>query len=160
MKRNLLVALVVLSANAFAQKIERNGIIFKEHPYIEVVKKSVNLFAKGDADALYKLYADTAKFFDAPDPKWVPLADAKKTWEMIWNDWDTQAVKQIGYPDALQYNKAPFTVQSWWEITAMNKKTKKTAKFQLVQFDEFNKDGKIIREGAYYDTQALMAASK
>jgi len=69
-------------------------------------------------------------------------------------------VVKEGYPDGLQYDKDPFTVQSWWVVTAVNKKTQKSAKFYLVQFDTFNKDGKIDTEVTYYDTSSLIAASK
>jgi hypothetical protein len=69
-------------------------------------------------------------------------------------------VVKVGCPDGLAYDKDPFTVQSWWSVTTVNKKTKKTVKFQLVQFDEFNKAGKITVEIAYYDQTPLMEASK
>lgn len=156
----MLMALVVLSVKASAQKVEENGIIYKEHPYIEVVKNSVDLFMKADADGLTKLYADTAKFFDTTNPKWISLTDTKKGWQDIWDNWEINSIKQVGYPDALQYSKDPFTVQSWWSVTTTNKKTKKVAKFAMVQFDEFNKDGLIVREADYYDSSTLMEASK
>ena len=71
-----------------------------------------------------------------------------------------RSIKQIGYPDGLEYASDPFTVQSWWEVTAVNKKTQKKATFEQVVFDSFNKVGKITSELSYYDTQALMEATK
>jgi len=160
MKKLLIVALILLSCGVFAQDMQKNGTIYKTHPYITVVNNSNELFLKQDWNGLAGLYADTAKFYDPSSPKAISLADEKKGWSGIYNDWEQITVTKQGYPDGLQYDKDPFTVQSWWAVTAVNKKTKKTAKVYMVQFDEFNKDGKIARELSYYDQAPFIEASK
>jgi len=160
MKKLLIVVLTLLASSTFAQNMQKNGTIYKEHPYIDVVNNSTALFLKNDWDGYAKLYADTAKFFDSTTPKPSKLADVKKSWADISANWEQVTVTKQGYPDGLQYDKDPFTVQSWWIVTAVNKKTKKTAKFNMVQFDNFNKDGKIDLEVAYYDQTSLLAAMK
>ncbi|HEY9000418.1 MAG TPA: nuclear transport factor 2 family protein [Mucilaginibacter sp.] len=159
MKKLLIAAFILLSCGVFAQE-QKNGTIYKEHPYITVVNNSFDLFLKQDWSGLANLYADTAKFYDPSSSKPYSLADEKKGWAGIYNDWEQITVTKQGYPDGLQYDKDPFTVQSWWTVTCVNKKTKKTAKFYMVQFDEFNKDGKIDMELAYYDQTPLIEASK
>ena len=159
MKKILIVAFILLSCGVFAQE-QKNGTIYKEHPYITTVNNSMALFLKQDWDGLANLYSDTVKFYDPSTPKPYGLADAKKGWAGIYAGWEQITVTKQGYPDGLQYDKDPFTVQSWWTITSVNKKTKKTAKVYMVQFDEFNKDGKIAREISYYDQTPFIEASK
>lgn len=161
MKKLLTIGLLTLSASAFSQGVVKNGTIYKQHPYITAVVQLNALFAKGDTVAVAKFYADTARFIDATNPmKPSNLTQAKATWHDILLNWDIVGIKQIGYPDGLEYDSDPFTVQSWWEVTAVNKKTQKKATFEQVVFDSFNKAGKITSELSYYDTQALMEATK
>jgi hypothetical protein len=160
MKKLLIAVFTLLACNAFAQGPQKNGTIFKDHPYITIVNNSNDLFLKQDWDGMAKLYADTAKFYDPSSTKGISLTDEKKGWADIYNGWEQISVTKQGYPDGLQYDKDPFTVQSWWAITAVNKKTKKTAKVYMVMFDEFNKDGKIARELSYYDQTPFIEASK
>jgi len=159
MKKLIFVALVAFSVDTFAQGVEKNGTIYKKHPYITVVNQISDLFVKGDTVALAKFYADTAKFADSPDPKTYNLKMARSNWKWIVDNWDI-TIKPRGYPDALQYDIDPFTVQSWWTITVVNKKTQKKAVVEEVVFDTFNKDGKITFEGSYYDASAFKDAMK
>lgn len=161
MKKLLTIGLLALSAATFAQGVVKNGTIYKQHPYITAVVQLNALFMKGDTVAIAKFYADTAKFIDAVDfKKPSNLTQAKANWHAIFTDWEQINIKQIGYPDGLEYASDPFTVQSWWEVTAVNKKTHKKAIFEEVIFDTFNKNGKISSELSYYDTAAIMAAMK
>ena len=160
MKKLLIAVFTLLTCNVFAQDSQKNGTIFKEHPYITVVNNSMASFLKQDWDGMAKLYSDTVKFYDPSSAKPVNLEAAKKGWVDVYNGWEQITVTKQGYPDGLQYDKDPFTVQSWWTISAVNKKTKKTAKVYMVQFDEFNKDGKIARELSYYDQTPFIEASK
>jgi hypothetical protein len=160
MKKIITIAFLAFSVTSFAQGIVKNGTIYREHPYINIVKEINVDFAKGDTTPMIKFYADTAKFFDPTSPKPTTLAQARASWHMILADWDQIVIKQEGYPDALEYTSDPFTVQSWWLITAVNKKTKKKATFYEVVFDEFNKDGKIAVESSIYDSSSIMDAMK
>ncbi|WP_183556608.1 nuclear transport factor 2 family protein [Mucilaginibacter sp. SP1R1] len=160
MRNLLIVVFTLLACTTLAQTTTKNGTIYKDHPYITIVNTSNDLFLKQDWDGLSKLYADTAKFYDPGSPKKMSLDEQKKDWADIVANWEQIKVVKVGYPDGLEYDKDPFTVQSWWKITAVNKKTKKTATFHMVQFDEFNKDGKIGVEFSYYDRTPLIEASK
>ena len=160
MKKLLIVVFTLLACSAFAQTPEKNGTIYKTHPYIDAVNNSTALFLKNDWDGYIKLYADTAKFYDPSSEKPYRIADEKKSWADLYSKWDHITATKQGYPDGLQYDKDPFTVQSWWIISAVNKATKKTAKAFMVQFDEFNKDGKIDMEISYYDQTPFIEASK
>jgi hypothetical protein len=160
MKKLLIAVFTMITASTLAQDMQKNGTLYKEHPYITAVNNSMDLFLKQDWDNMAKLYSDTVKFYDPSSTKPSNLADVKKGWAGIYNAWEQITVTKQGYPDGLQYDKDPFTVQSWWAISATNKKTKKVAKVFMVQFDEFNKDGKIAREFSYYDQTPFIEASK
>ncbi len=173
MKKLLLLILVVYSVSAFAQKKVKNGIIYKEHPYIEIVKQLAMLYEKGDAAGMEKLYTDTAEVYGmtrynvdtAQVAQWsVPprkaLSGAKAGWQQVFDNWEQIKMRPIGTPEGLAYTDAPFTVQSWWLFTLVNKKTKKVAKVEMVLFDLFNKDGKIATQIQFYDPTSLLAAMK
>jgi hypothetical protein len=161
MKKLITIGLVAISTASFSQGIVKNGTIYKEHPYITAVEQLIALYPQADTVGIASFYADSVTFYDAPDPKHpYKLAEAKKDWNRLFADWDQITIKKVGYPDALEYSADPFTVQSWWSITAVNKKTKKTAAFEEVIFDTFNKDGKITSEVSYYDTKSLIDAMK
>ncbi len=48
------------------------------------------------------------------------------------------------------------TVQSWWTWVGKSKKTGEVVKIPMVIFDDFNKDGKIIRELIYGDFSKMV----
>ena len=58
----------------------------------------------------------------------------------------------VGYPDYLSYDKDnEKVVQSWWTWSGKSKKSGEVLKISCVQFDDFNKDGKIQFESIYGD---------
>jgi hypothetical protein len=175
--KKLALILMLLSNAAFAQKMSQamvqNGSIYKQHPYIEIVKTLASLYEKGDADGMAKYYADTAHLYGmtrySPDtslmekhllPKSKALTEAKAGWQQIIDGWENIKMTPLSPPDGLQYANAPFTVQSWWLLTLTNKKTHKTAAIEMVLFDMFNKDGKIAVQLEYYDPTPLVMAMK
>ncbi len=159
MKKLLIFSFTLLACGAFAQT-QKNGTIYKEHPYIDIVNKANDQFLKQDWIALAGNYADTVKFYDPTSEKPFNLETEKKMWADIYANWDQVSSVKQGYPDGLEYDKDPFTVQSWWIITAINKKTKKSVKVFMVQFDTFNKAGKIDSEATFYDQTPFIEATK
>ena len=160
MKKLVTIALMAFSVTSFAQGVVKNGTIYKEHPYITIVNNLNAAFAKGDTTTVIRYYADTAAFYDSSAPKKITLAQARADWQRLFANWDQITIKAMGYPDGLEYTSDPFTVQSWWVITGVYKKTKKPVKFYEVIFDLFNKDGKIAVESSYYDTSGIIEAMK
>jgi hypothetical protein len=173
MKKLLLLALVTCSVSVFAQNKVKNGIIYKEHPYIEIVKKVAALYEKGDTAAMAKLYADSAQVYGmtrysvdtSKVAQWsVPpskgLAGAKAGWQQVFDNWEQIKMRMIGAPEAMAYDDSPFSVQSFWLFTMVNKKTKKVAKVEMVLFALFNRSGKIATQIEFYDPTSLMAAMK
>jgi hypothetical protein len=160
MKKLLFVVLMACCVSAFAQTAQKNGTIYKNHPLIDVSNTLLSLYQKGDADGMAKLYADTAKFYGPGSDKASTLTEEKAHWKQIFNDWGDIKLKVQGYPDGLDYTKEGFTVQSWFAFSAVNKKTQKTAKSNMVLFLSFNKDGKITTDLIYFDPSSIMAAAQ
>lgn len=172
MKKLLLIILIAGSVSAFGQKV-KNGVIYKEHPYINIVKQLAGLYEQEDIAGMAKLYADTAKIYgmtryhvdtaqvaqwSVPPPK--GLAGAKAGWQQVFDNWEQIKMRPIGTLDGLAYANGAFTVQSWWLFTLVNKKTKKVAKVELVLFTQFNKEGKIATQIEFYDPTSLLDAMK
>jgi len=173
MKKLLLLILVTAPVWALAQKKVKNGIIYKEHPYIETMKKIAALYEKGDTAAMAKFFSDSASVYgmtrydvdtskvaqwSVPPPK--TLSGAKQGWRQIFDTWEQIKMRPMGPPDGLEYSNARFTVQSWWLLTLTNKKTKKVAKVEMALFDIFNPDGKIAVQIGFYDPTSLLLAMK
>lgn len=153
MKKIIVTAVLFLFAiNAFCQQEETNGTIYIKHPYIDIVNNSSKAYEAQDWATLNTIYSDTAKWWASGMEKFVPIADAMKTWHTDFEKFD--GIKQIpfGYPDYLHYKKDDGkTVQSWWTWTGKSKKTGAVIKVPMVVFDDFNNDGKIVREYIFGD---------
>ncbi len=168
-----LFGLFGLSLSAFGQKKVKSGIIYSEHPCIEVMRRYAVLYEKQDTAALGKLFADSARIYGmarydvdtSRTAQWsVPpsrsVTSAKAALQKVFDNWENIKMKPIGVPDGLEYNNSRFTVQSWWLVSLTNKKTKKLARVELVLFDIFNPDGKIAVQVAFYDPGSLLIAMK
>jgi hypothetical protein len=171
MKKLLLLLFAACTVTAFAQKKVKSGIIYSQHPYIEVMRQIASSYEKGDTAAMARFYADSAEVYGmtryAVDttkaaqwsvPPGKSLASAKAGWRQIFDNWEQISMKPIGAPDGLEYRHSRFTVQSWWLLTLTNKKTKKVAKVEMALFDIFNKDGKIAVQIGFYDPTSLLLA--
>lgn len=141
----------LLGLTAFCQQ-EENGTIYIKHPYIDVVNKAGKAYEAKDLAALKDIYSDTAKWWASGMEKFIPIADAMKIWMSDFDKYDDIKQAGFGYPDYLHYKKDNgMTVQSWWTWSAKSKKTGEVLKVPMVVFDDFNADGKIIREYMYGD---------
>jgi len=164
--KKLLIAIVFISNAVYAQKMSQTGIAYKHHPDIETMRKLAALYEKGDADGMARFYDDKVQFIGmgryvvGVPPKNRTLAEAKEGWKNVIDHWDDLKMTEALPPVALQYNNGSLVVQTWWELTMVNKKTQKPAHVEMVLFDEFNKEGKIIAQRQYYDPIPMIDAAK
>ena len=152
MKKTIVtIALFLFGIAAFSQQ-EENGTIYIKHPYIDVVNNSTKAYLAQDWTTLKTIYSDTAKWWASGMEKFVPIADAMKMWMADFVKYDDIKQTTVGYPDYLHYLKGDaMIVQSWWNWSVKSKKTGKVMTAPMVVFDEFNADGKIVREYIYGD---------
>lgn len=164
--KKLLVIILLISNAAIAQKMVQSGIVYKKHPNIEVIRKLAALYEKGDAEGMAKFFDDKVQFIgmsryvEGVPPKNRSLSEAKSGWKHIIDNWSDLKMTEVMPPVGIQYANGAFIVQSSWLINAVNKNTKKRALVDMVLFDEFNKDGKIISQRQYYDPAPLIDAAK
>jgi hypothetical protein len=152
MRRLILSAcffIVVLTG--FSQE-EKNGTIYIKHPYIQLVDKSNKAYLANDMAAAKQFYSDTARFWVSGMPNPIPIAEALKLWNSDFTYYDSIRIKPVGYPDYLNYiDGDQRVVQSWGTWKGKSKKSGNTLRIDFVQFDTFNKDGKIDFETLYGD---------
>ena len=148
MKKALFTAVLFLvGITAFCQSEETNGTIYIKHPYIDVVMKANNDYVNNDFSTVKNYYADTAKWWISGMDEFIPIADAVEMWKSDFEKFDSVKQTQVGYPDYFHYTKDDAKiVESYWIWSGISKKTGKSLKTQMVMFDEFNNDGKIVRE--------------
>ena len=157
MKKIIVTAgLFLLGVAAFSQQ-EENGAIYIKHPNIDAVNKAGKAYEAKDIATLKTIYSDTARFWASGMEKFIPIADAMKMWMTDFDYYDDVAQKDFGYPDYLHYKKDDSkVVQSWWTWTGKSKKTGEVVKIPMVMFDDFNNDGKIVREYIYGDFSKMV----
>ncbi len=82
----------------------------------------------------------------------IPIKVAMNMWMSDHEKYDSLKMTPYGYPDYLEYDKDNAkVVQSWWTWSGKSKKTGETTTIPVVQFDFFDKEGKITFEGIYGD---------
>ncbi len=157
MKKFIVTAgLFLLGIAAFCQQ-EENGTIYIKHPYIDVVNNAAKAYEAKDVAKLKTMYADTATYWSSGMEKFIPIAEGMKMWMTDFDYYDDVAQKQFGYPDYLHYKKEDSkVVQSWWIWSGKSKKTGEVVKIPIVIFDDFNNDGKIVREYIYGDFSKMV----
>lgn len=156
MKKVILAAcLSLLGVAAFCQQ-EENGTIYIKHPNIDAVNNAAKAYMAKDNAANKMIYSDTAKYWASGMEKFIPIADAMEMWVKDFDYFDDISMTTFGYPDYLHYKKDDTkVVQSWWTWSGKSKKTGEVVKVPIVMFDDFNNDGKIIRETVYGDFSKL-----
>ncbi len=140
-----------------------NGTIYNHHENINTVRKMIYAFEKGDMEAAYGPYDDSAKFYDinTGDFKGISLTEQKAKDKDLLNHFDISSIDMIGYPDYLHYEMGDArVVQSWWNVNLVRKSDKMPIKLPILFIDDFDKDGKIISETLYYSEKILEGPSK
>lgn len=153
MRKIILASLLLLIAVAgFSQKEVENGTIYIQHPYIEIVNRSMQAYIDKDIATNTAFFVDTAKVWFSGLDKPLPIKDALNEWATDHDFYDSIKVTKVGYPDYLHYKeKDQKYVQSWWQWSGRSKKTGEILKIDFVQFDRFNTAGKIEMEALYGD---------
>lgn len=153
----LTTCLFLIAIVSFSQEIKKNGTIYINHPYIDVVNKTIKAYMTKDDAAFMKIYSDTAKFWASGMAKPIGIAEAIKMWNSDFDYYDDIKIIPVGYPDYLNYiDQDQKYVQSWWQWVGKSKKTGADVTIDYVQFDRFNNDGKIDFESIYGDFSKMV----
>lgn len=139
-------------------KIQENGKVFINHPYIITVRKLVNAYCAKNLATMAEIYS-TETFFSNSTMKWNQTIDMdarKKELENYFSETDNINMIQDGYPDCIYYAKNDsYVVYSWWMLTSTSKADGKKTEIPVMLYHSFNKEGKIAVEMAYYSSNHL-----
>ncbi|HZJ35068.1 MAG TPA: nuclear transport factor 2 family protein [Gillisia sp.] len=135
-----------------------NGTIYNHHENINTVRKMIYAFGHKDLDKAYTFYDENARFLDSSSPtfKGISLTEQKEIDKKIFDKYDIASIDMVGYPDYLHYELGDArVVQSWWNINLIRKSDKKAIVLPVHYINDFNKEGKITSETAYYNAKLL-----
>ena len=155
MKKSILTFFICMwVVFGFSQSLKKNGTVYINHPHIEVIKKAVQGYLTQNKELWSSCYADTAKFWISgmDMKKWVSKKENLDILGYDYKFFKNINIKQLGYPDYIEYEKDNDRVaQAWWTWTGISKKSGKQFIVEFVIFSWFNKDGKIVKEATYGD---------
>jgi len=135
-----------------------NGTIYNHHENINKVKKMIYAYENKDYSKSYSFYDDKARFLSLGNfnTNGISLEEQKAMDRKVLAKFEIASIDIIGYPDYLRYEMNDSrTVLSWWNYNLIRKSDRKTIVFPIHFSHDFNKEGKIISETAYYDPTLL-----
>ena len=144
--------------NSFAER--KNGTIYNNHEYINNVRRMIYAFENKDYSTAYSFYDEKAQFTygNIPDDAQKPLtlAQMKESDKKFFDKFEINSIDVSGYPDYLHYELGNTkVVQSWWNFRLTRKSDKKKIILPMFYIHNFNDDGKISSESAYFDESLL-----
>jgi hypothetical protein len=135
-----------------------NGTIYNHHEYINTVRNMLHAFENKDFQKSYSYYDAGARLFDINriDETPMTLDESKAQDKKILDAFDIVGLEQIGYPDFMHYElNNSDVVYSWWRWHLVRKSDKKEISVPIHFEHDFNKEGKIVMEIAYYNGAIL-----
>lgn len=163
-KNNKIKTMISYSTSSIGDEIgesfadRKNGVIYNHHENINSIRKMVYAFANKDLDKAYSFYDANARFRDinSVDGKSISLTEQKANDQKLLENFEITGVDINGYPDYLHYELGDTrVVQSWWTYRLIRKSDKKAIDLPVLYINNFNENGKIISEIAYYSTKAF-----
>lgn len=141
-----------------SQTERKNGIIYNHHQNINNVKNMMFAFEQKDFNKSYSYFANDARFSDinSMDNKSFTLDEQKAEDKKVLDAYDIVGLEVIGYPDYMHYELGDAgIVYSWWRWHLIRKSDKKAIELPVHYQHDMDKDGKIVREMAYYNAALL-----
>ena len=135
-----------------------NGKIYNHHENINTVRRMMYALEKGDLDKNISAYRDDARFAgaDFDVTKMHSKAEERAAMQDFLNNFEIKSIDIVGYPDYLEYELGNGrSVLSWWKLNLVRKKDKKAIVLPMHINDDFDENGKIISEIAYYNAALL-----
>ena len=86
----------------------------------------------------------------------ISLEESKENDIKFKEKFEITSIDVVGYPDYLNYDLDDSSVvQSWWNVRLIRKSDKKKIVVPLMLIHNFNDDGMITREMAYFSLKLL-----
>ena len=110
-------------------------------------------------DTFYSFFDEKATFRNIhmpPGTKGLTLEEEKEGMKKMMENYNITAIDVQGYPDYINYEMGDAkVVQSWWKVRMTRKSDNKKIVLPLFLIHNFNDEGKITSDIAYY-SQTLM----
>ena len=142
-----------------AYETKKNGVIYKDHPYVSKVRLLIQSYETMDPEKIKPHYLPSTRFYDVMNS--VPF-NKSKSLEEEFKDFSSYAevleltdIREYGFPDVLDYEGDGAVVISWWEMDFKNKKSGNTSTIIQHLVHHFNEDGEIYREDYYFNPAQL-----
>ncbi|MDT7827325.1 nuclear transport factor 2 family protein [Pricia sp. S334] len=135
-----------------------NGTIYNHHDNINTVRKMVYALEKGDMEKVYSFFDKDARFGNLSSFKTrgVSLEEQKALDKKVLEQFEIKHIEMSGYPDYLEYEMDNGrVVQSWWNFQLIRKSDKMAIELPMFYLHDFDGEGKIIREAAYYNEKLM-----
>mgnify|MGYP000262366051 CR=1 FL=1 len=135
-----------------------NGTIYNHHENINTIRKMIYAMEFNDWDKVYSFYDDDARFLSSSSPTYegISLTEQKVIDKQILDKFEISSIDMVGYPDYLEYEMGDARiVQSWWNFYLVRKADKKKIILPILYINDFNEEGKITSETAYYNPKLM-----
>lgn len=131
-----------------------NGTVYNHHEYINKVRRMMAALENNDMDTFYSFFDEKATFSNIhmpPGTKSLTLEEEKEGMKKMLENYEITAIDVQGYPDYINYELGDAkVVQSWWKVRMTRKSDNKKIVFPLFLIHDFNDEGKITGDIAYY----------
>ncbi len=139
--------------------VEReNGTIYNHHEYINKVRRLIHAFENDDPETGYSFFDEKARFsnINMPVGKTLSMEESKEGDKKFKEQFEVNSIDVRGYPDYLNYGLGNAkVVQSWWNVRLTRKSDDKKIVVPLMLMHNFNDEGMITSETAYFSAKLL-----
>ena len=135
----------------------KNGIVFKDHPFINKLRMAWYNLEQGNIEATFKDYSPNAKIYDSNliEKDFNSLEEQMENVKNVFKTFDLLSIDEVGFPDYIDYEGSGGVVMSWCNMTMKNKKTGEIKVLKVHGQMSFNDSGSIVRENLYYNSNIL-----
>ncbi len=141
-----------------AYETKKNGVVYKDHPYISKVRLLIQAYQAMDFEKAKGMYSESTKFYDVMNSginEFKSLEEEFSAIDEYMNTFEILDIREVGFPDMLDYEGNGAVVISWWVFTFKNKKSGNIARIPQHIHHSFNENGYIVREDYYFNPDSL-----
>ena len=141
-----------------AYETKKNGVIYKDHPYVTKVRLLIQAYQAMDFEKVRSMYNESTRFYDVMNSgidEFKTLEEEFSSIDEYMNAFEIVDIRESGFPDVLDYEGNGAVVISWWVWTFKNKKSGNVARIKQHLHHSFNENGDIVREDYYFNPASL-----
>ena len=141
-----------------AYDTKKNGVIYKDHPYVIKVRLLYQAYKTGDVDEIKSHYTENTRFYNVMNSGIDEFKSLEEEFEQF-NDYmeiyELMDIRESGFPDVLDYDGEGAVVISWAVFVMKNKKSGNIKRVMQHIQHSFNDKGEIVREDYYFNPSEL-----